>query len=80
MRTKGAAITATRPTYLAYMLTSLRQQYKYSQEEIAKRLGITRSAYSYYELGKSEPNLESMKTLAQLYRLRIDDLVMPQSR
>ena len=38
-------------------------------------LGLDRSTYSYYETGKTEPNIRGLKTLARLYNLTIDDLV-----
>ena len=37
-------------------LRILREIYDVSQQEIADLLGIERSTYTYYELGKTEPS------------------------
>lgn len=46
-----------------------------TQQNVADVLGLDRSTYSYYETGKTEPNIRGLKTLANLYNLTIDDLV-----
>lgn len=46
-----------------------------TQQNVADVLGLDRSTYSYYETGKTEPNIRGLKTLAKLYNLTIDDLV-----
>lgn len=46
-----------------------------TQQNVADVLGSDRSTYSYYETGKTEPNIRGLKTLARLYNLTIDDLV-----
>ncbi len=46
-----------------------------TQQNVADVLGLDRSPYSYYETGKTEPNIRGLKTLAKLYNLTIDDLV-----
>ena len=46
-----------------------------TQQNVADVLGLDRSTYSYYETGKTEPNIRGLKTLARLYNLTIDDLV-----
>ena len=45
----------------------LREANGYTQEYVAKYLGITRSAYSNYETGDREPPLTVMEGLADLY-------------
>lgn len=46
------------------------------QSEIAKRLGITRSAYTYYETGRSEPSISSLIILANFYEITLDELIL----
>ena len=46
-----------------------------TQQNVADALGLDRSTYSYYETGKTEPNIRGLKILAKLYNLTIDDLV-----
>lgn len=48
---------------------------KYSQIEVAKLLGITQKTYSNYELGVTEPTIETLKKMADLYGTTIDNLV-----
>lgn len=47
----------------------------FSQNEIAFRLGISRSTYSSYENGKSQPNLSILLLLSKIYGCSIDQLV-----
>lgn len=46
-----------------------------TQQNVADALGLDRSTYSYYETGKTEPNIRALKILARLYNMSIDDLV-----
>ena len=46
-----------------------------TQQNVADVLDLDRSTYSYYETGKTEPNIRGLKILAKLYNLTIDDLV-----
>lgn len=56
-------------------LKEKRKLKKYTQEEISKKLGISRSAYAYYETGRNEPDLETLKKLADIFETSIDYLV-----
>ena len=46
-----------------------------SQSDVAKLLHIDRSTYTCYELGKTEPSVEILKKLAELYGVSVDNLV-----
>ena len=67
-----------RPTYLAQVLTNYRTINKLSQEDVANHLGITRSAYAYYELGRTEPSNDNLRVLAKLYSAPIEDFFPPE--
>lgn len=56
-------------------LITLRISKGLPQSEIAKRLGLTRSAYTYYETGRSEPSIASLVTLANFYDISLDELI-----
>lgn len=56
-------------------LRRVRDVVGYTQQNVADALGLDRSTYSYYETGKTEPNIRGLKILAKLYNLTIDDLV-----
>jgi len=61
---------------IAGRLIMLRTSKGLPQSEIAKRLGITRSAYTYYETGRSEPSISSLIILASFYEISLDDLIL----
>lgn len=48
---------------------------KRTQEEIAKKLGISRARYSHYENGLREPDTNLLETMADLFGVTIDDLL-----
>ena len=56
-------------------LKKIRKQYKMTQEDVAKFLGVSRSGYTYYETGKSQPSIEVLKKLAAIYNTTIDAVV-----
>ena len=56
-------------------LRRVRDMLGLTQQNVADVLGLDRSTYSYYETGKTEPNIRGLKTLARMYNLTIDDLV-----
>ena len=56
-------------------LKRIRNTAGYTQQNIADLLGVDRSTYSYYETGKTEPNIRQLKKIARLYDLPLDDLV-----
>ena len=55
-------------------LVRLRKQDKLTQEEAARRMGITRSALAMYETGKREPDFETMELIADFYNVNMDTL------
>ena len=60
---------------LAESLKKIRKQYKMTQEDIAKLLGISRSGYTYYETGKTVPSVEVLQKLSAIYNTTIDIIV-----
>lgn len=56
-------------------LKEFRKINKLTQEDVAKTLNVSRATYNGYELGKYEPNIESLCILAKLYNTSIDELV-----
>ncbi|MCI8553661.1 MAG: helix-turn-helix transcriptional regulator [Clostridiales bacterium] len=44
------------------------------QMDISQALGIDRSAYSYYEVGRSHPRISLIVQIAWLYQVRVHDL------
>lgn len=60
-------------------LKQLRKQKDMSQEEVAKNIGISRTAYVNYEAGRSRP-VRKLKELADLFNVSTDYLLgQPES-
>jgi len=55
-------------------LKEIRRENKLTQQQIADYLGITQSAYAYYETGRSMIDIETLKKLADYYRVSLDYL------
>jgi transcriptional regulator with XRE-family HTH domain len=51
------------------ILKSLREEKDYSQEDLAKKLGISRQTYIKYENLEGKPTLEVVKQLAKLFEV-----------
>ena len=62
-------------TYLKENLKLLRKRRKRSQEDVAKSLSITRSAYNSYENGVAEPGINLLLKLSDYFHLNLDKLV-----
>ena len=56
-------------------LRELRVKSGYTQVQIAKILNIDRSTYSYYETGKTTPDISMLVTLAKIFNIPINDML-----
>lgn len=52
-----------------------RENKKMTQNEVAEILGVKSATISKYEAGSLEPNIESLKKLAELFEVSIDELI-----
>ena len=52
-----------------------RENKNMTQSEVAEMLGVKSATISKYEAGLLEPNIESLKKLAELYEVSIDELL-----
>ena len=59
---------------LSDMLSYLRKRTGLSQQELADKLGLTRSAIGMYETGKREPDLETLEVFADFYNVDMNTL------
>lgn len=55
-------------------LKELRKIEGWTQEEVAKKLGISKQTYSHYENEKRRPSLDTIRELAAVYQVNIDDI------
>ena len=53
----------------------LRKKNHLTQKQAAAELGIRYTAYQAYEYGKSEPNLDHLQQLADLFGVTLDELM-----
>ncbi|MFI3327480.1 MAG: helix-turn-helix transcriptional regulator [Clostridia bacterium] len=65
---------------LSQRLRKMREYKKLTQQNVADYLGISRPTYTYYETGKTEPNLQTVVKLAQLYGVSTDLIITGKKR
>ena len=56
-------------------LRTLRNQRGFTQEELAERLFVSRTAISKWESGRGYPNIDSLKAIAKLFSVTVDELL-----
>lgn len=56
-------------------LKDFRKAAHLTQQQVSDAIGVKRSAYAYYEIGKSTPKLNILKRIADLYAITIDELL-----
>lgn len=60
---------------LAKRLRELRLESNYTQEEIAKKIGLKKGAYGAYERGSNTPDAFTLLELAKIYGTTVDYLL-----
>ncbi|RDV25863.1 helix-turn-helix domain-containing protein [Lysinibacillus capsici] len=60
---------------LSERLVSLRESKGLTQVDVSEKLGIKRARYNAWEQGLSQPNIEMLKSIAELYNISTDYLV-----
>lgn len=61
--------------HIAQNLSALRQLHKFTQEDVAERIGVSRQAVAKWEAGETIPDILNCDALAQLYDVELDDLL-----
>lgn len=56
-------------------LQQLRKQKNLTQEELAQKLYVSRTAISKWESGRGYPSIDSLKTISGFFSVSIDDLL-----
>eukprot|EP01031_Cornospumella_fuschlensis_P012665 gene12665-15476_t len=51
-----------------------------TQEQFSRRIGIKRSLLGAYEEARANPNLENLKTIAQVFGTSVDSLIKTDIR
>lgn len=60
---------------LSERLKTLRKEAGLTQEEVAKKLGISRPAYTYWEKGEKRPTPDKLTQIASLFGVSTDYLL-----
>lgn len=60
-------------------LKVMRAEHDWSQAELADHLGVSRQTINAIENGKYDPSLPLAFRLADLFRVRIEDIFIPKS-
>ena len=60
---------------LPELLKMLRREKCYTQEFVAKKLGISRQAYNHYEMGRCMPDIYRLVALCKLYNVPLNTFV-----
>ncbi len=56
-------------------LKKLRELKGFSQEDVAKKIGVTRQAVYKWENDKSFPDIENLILLSEMYSVTLDELI-----
>lgn len=56
-------------------LKQIRLEKGYTQKDIINKINISQNGYSSWELGKTEPNLTSLKKLSNIFHISVDYLL-----
>ncbi len=57
-----------------------REKLGMTQKEVAEILGVEAKAVSKYELGLAEPNIESLRRLADTFKITVDELIAEEKK
>ena len=60
-------------------LTSLRKSHGMTQQQLADKTGLTRSAVGMYETGKREPDFETLQQIAEFFYVDMNTLLTGQT-
>lgn len=56
-------------------LKELRMKRNWTQGQLAKKMGVTRTAVVKWETGKAYPTTEKLIDLARIFKCRVDNLL-----
>lgn len=56
-------------------LKNAREKRGLSQKDVAEKIGVAKSTYSLYESGNREPNVQTIKKIADLLKITADELL-----
>ena len=57
------------------ILRKLRKEHKLNQTQFAEMVGLKRSTYAYYELGRTTPDISILVRIAKAYGITLDEML-----
>ena len=66
-------------TALGRKLLSLRKEFKMTQDDVANILGMSRTSFSKYENGNTNPPLPVLRKLADIYNVGLEYLIFDEN-
>ena len=60
---------------ISQQLRKLRESKNLTQKEVASKLNVDRSTYSYWENAKTEPSIKHLIKLSKIYNVTIDYII-----
>lgn len=63
---------------LGKKLLNLRKEYKMTQDDVAKILGMSRTSFSKYENGIANPPLQVLRKIADIYNVGLEYLIFDE--
>lgn len=61
---------------LSINLRTFRKKKKLTQQCVADKIGVERSTYSYYESGKTKPNIYMLIKLSEVFEIDFINLIL----
>lgn len=74
----GKGVTFMNMNIISSYLQFLRTSRCYTQDDLAKRLNVSRQAVSKWETGSTLPDIEILLKISKLYNLTINDILEPK--
>ncbi|MDE5911062.1 MAG: helix-turn-helix domain-containing protein [Clostridia bacterium] len=56
-------------------LKSIRKESCLTQKQVATFLGVVESCYANWEQGRTEPNIDMLRKLCNIFQISIDELI-----
>ena len=56
-------------------LKNIRKEKNLTQKQVALKLGVVESCYANWEQGRTEPSIEMLRKLGEIFNVYIDELI-----
>ena len=77
MKFKGGKMNEN--NFIGKNIKSLREKFKFSQEELANKLNVSSQAVSKWETEESMPTIDTLLRLSKIFYTAVDDLITGQN-